>query len=105
MVFPPIHSRDQDHHQRRWLALGFGGKTADETTWRYWSEAGGQGPWRIAAPHRMAEYQLVDKKLYLDGELVLTGRTQWDATWRALAHFYAEVVPALEPPPLSPKGG
>lgn len=102
MIFPPYNSRNTDPDERRWKALGFGTKTSSANTWRYWSEATGKGPWRIAAPFGMAEYGLVGKQLYLDDTLVLEGQTQWDAQWRAIAHFYAEVVPNTPAPPLAP---
>ncbi|MEX3839787.1 hypothetical protein [Paraburkholderia sp. BR10882] len=102
MTFPHCDSRSTDPNDRRWKALGFGHKTSSDSTWRWWSEAADKGPWRIAAPFGMAEYRLVGKKLYLDDNLVLEGKSQWDATWRAIAHFYAEVVPNTLPPPLAP---
>lgn len=99
-MFPETTSRNTDPNERRWKALGFGHKTSDCTTWRYWSEAAGKGPWRIAAPHNMAEYRLVDRRLFLDEEFILEGKTQWDATWAALGHFYSRIVPNLPPPPI-----
>jgi hypothetical protein len=34
-----IVSMDRDPHQRLWLSLGYGGKTASIATWRYWKKA------------------------------------------------------------------
>ena len=71
-----FYSRDQDHDTRRWLALGYGGKTADPKSWRYWSLDKGQGPWVIVAPRGFAEYKLVGKKpsrLFFNGEVIFEG--------------------------------
>ncbi|SOZ19371.1 hypothetical protein CBM2609_B30248 [Cupriavidus taiwanensis] len=99
--FPSTSSRSQDGNERKWKALGFGHKTSDPTTWRYWSEQAGKGPWRIASPFDIAVYRQVGRQLFLDDLLILEGATQWDATWQALAHFYSQVVPRLAAPPLS----
>lgn len=101
-----FYSRDQDHDTRRWLALGYGGKTADPKNWRYWSLDKGQGPWIIVAPRGFAEYKLVGKKpsrLSFKDEVIFEG-TQWAAQWHALSHFYSVVVPTLQIP-LSEKRG
>jgi hypothetical protein len=94
-------SRDADAQQRLWLSFGYGGKKAPQPTWRYWQKAKGSAHWIISAPNAVAEFELQDKTVFYHGELVLTGRTQWAATWATLAYFYEKVVPTLQPPPIS----
>jgi|GEM_PF-5441761 hypothetical protein len=98
--FPDTSSRNTDANERKWKALGYGHKTSDPATWRYWSEQAGKGPWRIASPFDIVVYRQVGRQLFLDDILILEGVTQWDATWRALAHFYAHIVPNLAAPPI-----
>jgi hypothetical protein len=81
-------SRDADAQQRLWLPFGYGGKRADQRVWRYWKRAEKARTWIIAAPNGTAEFKQVDRTVYYQGEAILTGRTQWAATWRAIAHFY-----------------
>ena len=95
LITTDFESRDTDPDERMWKFLGYGRKTANVYNWRYWSEAKGQGPWLIVAPREMATYRLVDKELWLDGEAIYQGRTQWEATWYAVAHFHREVLPKL----------
>lgn len=85
-----FHSRDAQPDQRLWKNLGYGGKTANQDTWRYWPQSG-PGPWTIAAPLGAAEYTQDDLRLFSEGELIYeakNGERQWDVTWQALAHFY-----------------
>jgi hypothetical protein len=100
MPFPASNSRSTDPNDRSRKAFGFGTKTSRPDNWRWWSEGGSKGFWRISAPYGLADYRLVGCQLYLNGEFILEGQTQWDATWRALGHFYTVVVPQTEPPPL-----
>lgn len=95
-------SRDADPQQRLWLALGYGGKTAPADRWRYWKKPDEERTWIIAAPNGLAEFLLVHHAVSYQGREVLVGRTQWDATWKALAYFYSDLVPTLKPPPLEP---
>lgn len=98
-------SRDADSQQRLWLFLGHGGKTASPGIWRYWKKPGTDREWIIAAPHGLAEFEQRHHDVYFHGKKILSEKTQWDATWKALAYFYEHVVPAIEPLPLSPKEG
>jgi hypothetical protein len=91
-----LHSRDADVNQRLWKALGYGGKTGDPRNWRYWPMAG-SGPWTIMAPCEAAEYRQEGKKVYYQGKLLFEAATQWEATRRAIAHFYTDVWPTLLP--------
>lgn len=95
-------SRDRDGHQRRWKSLGYGGKTAKRTTWRYWPEKERQR-WFISAPNGLAEFEQHDKTVFYGGKKIITADTQWSATWQALAYFYRDVLPTLPPPPMSAK--
>lgn len=90
-------SLDADGHQRRWLALGYGGKTSSPGTWRYWKTA--DRTWTIAAPHGLAEFEQRHRTIFYQGEEVLSAATQWEATWRAIGYFYSHVVPKLPAPP------
>lgn len=94
-------SKDRDPNQRLWLSLGYGGKTAPETTWRYWKKAKQDKQWIIAAPNSLAVFEQHDNTVFHEGEVIATAATQWLATWSALAYFYRELVPKLPPPPLS----
>lgn len=89
-------STDADGHQRRWLALGYGGKTSSPETWRYWKS--GARAWTIAAPYGLAEFEQRHRTIFYRGQEVLAAATQWDATWKAIAYFYSDVVPQLPPP-------
>lgn len=88
-------SRDRDPQQRRWLSLGYGGKSAPSSTWRYWKQPKHEKQWFIAAPNDLAIFEQHDRSVLFNGRVVATGATQWHATWAALAYFYAEVVPNL----------
>lgn len=90
-------STDADGQQRRWLALGYGGKTSSLETWRYWKIA--DRTWTIVAPLGLAEFERRHRSIFYQGEEVLTAATQWEATWRAVGYFYSHVVPALPAPP------
>ena len=92
-------SMDADGHQRRWLALGYGGKTSSPETWRYWK--GADRTWTIVAPHGLAEFEQRHRSIFYQGEEVLTAATQWEATWRAVGYFYSHVVPTLPAPPMT----
>lgn len=97
-------SRDADGQKRRWLSLGYGGKKAEPSTWRYWEQRPrGSRQWVISAPNNLAEFEQHDKTVFYKGEAILTAETQWSATWRSLAYFYEHVVPTLAAPPMSPK--
>jgi hypothetical protein len=91
-------SRDSDPQQRRWLSMGYGGKTSPGETWRYWKTA--DQTWTIAAPLGLAEFELKHRTVFYMGRELFTEDTQWRAQWRALAYFYSEVLPGLRPPPL-----
>lgn len=92
-------SLDADPHQRRWLALGHGGETSSPLYWRYWKTADRR--WIISAPHGMAEFELQHRTVFHQGVPFFEAVSQWQATWRAVAYFYSDVVPGLPPPPLS----
>ena len=92
-------SMDADGHQRRWLALGFGGKSSSPATWRYWKTA--DRTWAIVAPQGLAEFEQWHRSILYQGEEVLTAATQWEATWRAVGFFYSHVVPTLPAPPMN----
>lgn len=93
-------SRDQDGQQRRWLSLGYGGKTSAVNTWRYWPVSNEKSNWVISAPDNLAEFEQRGKVVFYKGEKILEGSTQWRATWAALGHFYSEILPNLPVPPL-----
>ncbi|MDH6170910.1 hypothetical protein M2282_006090 [Variovorax boronicumulans] len=92
-------SMDADGQQRRWLALGYGGKTSSPETWRYWKTADRR--WTIVAPHGLAEFEQRHRSIFYRGEEVLTAATQWEAIWRAVAYFYSHVVSTLPAPPMN----
>jgi hypothetical protein len=98
-------SRDSDPHQRKWLSLGYGGKTAPKTTWRYWEKPGARtgtpSTWIISAPNGLAEFEQRGKSVFYQGAEILAEPTQWLATWSALGYFYAKILPELPAPPLS----
>jgi len=94
-------SKDADPQQRLWLSLGYGGKTASPETWRYWPKPGATREWIIAAPNGLAEFELRHHDVYLGGTKLLTGETQWKATWMALAYFYEHIIPTVKPPPIA----
>lgn len=94
-------SRDADPQHRLWLSLGYGGKTARQPTWRYWKTQPKQ--WEISAPNELANFQQRDRTVFFKGKEILTGDTQWSATWQTVAYFYEKVLPTLTPPPLSKK--
>lgn len=93
-------SQDADAQQRLWLSLGYGGKRKPQPTWRYWEHPKGSKRWVISAPNQLAEFEQHGKTVLYRGEVVATGRTQWAATWAALAYFYETVVPTIKPPAL-----
>lgn len=93
-------SRDTDAQQRLWLSLGYGGKTAPQTTWRYWRKRGEASTWVVAAPNGLAEFEQKGTSVFYEGVRVLRARTQWRATWDTLAYFYAEVIHKLPVPPM-----
>ena len=95
-------SRDADGQQRLWLSLGYRGKTGTQPTWRYWKTDSKK--WIISAPNELAEFELHDKTVFYKEEAIFTGKTQWSATWQALAYFYEVVVPSLPVPPIRAKG-
>jgi hypothetical protein len=82
------------------LSLGYGGKTAPKTTWRYWKKAKDKDVWVIAAPNGLAEFEQRDREVFLNGERLLSGATQWQATWAALAYFYGKIIVKCPVPPL-----
>jgi len=90
-----IVRKDSDPHERRWRSLGYGGKTAPASTWRYWKKPGAKGEWIIAAPNGVAEFEQRQRDIYFRGEKILSGATQWSATWKALAYFYEYVAPTI----------
>jgi hypothetical protein len=94
-------SRDGDKDQRKWRAFGFAGKTGPLSVWRWWDEGreGGEKAYVIRAPFDLAEYRLVNRRLYFEGRLIAERSSQWRSTWAALAHFYDQVVPSLKGPP------
>ena len=96
-------SRDQDPDQRRWLSLGYGGKGASGSTWRYWKKRNHDRQWVIAAPNRLAEFEQHDTTVYYNGAVIVQAKTQWQATWGALAHFYGKLLQTLPPPELGAK--
>ena len=65
-------SRDADPQQRLWLSLGYGGKTAPSSTWRYWQKRGEDRTWIIAAPNDLAEFEQRDKEVYLNDQKLFT---------------------------------
>lgn len=87
-------SRDTDPNQRLWKALGYGGKGGDTRNWRYWPQSS-RGPWTIMAPCEAAEYQQEGARVFYKGEMLFEASTQWEATRRAMAHFYTDVWPTL----------
>jgi len=93
-------SRDADSQQRLWLSLGYGGKSGPAASWRYWKATGEERTWIIAAPNGLAEFRQVDRTVYLGDRELLTAMTQWEATWRAVAYFYSDLVPTL----IAPRG-
>lgn len=95
-----IMSKDTDAQQRLWLSLGYGGKKAPETTWRYWPKPGEKSTWIIAAPNGLATFEQRGKEIFLDGKNILCERTPWLATWGALAYFYKNIVPTVPAPQL-----
>lgn len=94
-------SRDGDAQQRLWLSLGYGGKQAPVTNWRYWKKPNETREWFISAPNDLAEFEQKHTAVYYKGEQILKEETQWLATWATLAYFYKEIVPKLKPPPKS----
>ena len=94
-------SKDNDKHQRQWKSLGYGGKSDPDTVWRWWEKSRAEKVWIISAPNGLAEFEQRGRTVFLDGEELFTGRTQWDATWRALAYFYEKVIPTAPAPPMS----
>ena len=97
-------SRDADGQQRLWLSLGYAGKKGNKDNWRYWEkQPKGSRQWVISSPNSHVEFEQHDKTVFFRGKQILTAKTQWAATWRALAYFYEEVVPTLPEPPMSPK--
>lgn len=93
-------SKDQDAHQRLWLSLGYGGKTAPVTTWRYWKHPQEPQCWIIAAPNGLAEFVQRNRTVFYKDREILTAESQWQATWSALGFFYAKLVPILPKPPI-----
>jgi hypothetical protein len=91
-------SRDLDPDQRRWLSLGYGGKTAPTSTWRYWKKPRQDRQWVIAAPNHLAEFEQHGTTVYYNGVVIVTAQTQWQATWGALAYFYGKLLQELPPP-------
>lgn len=96
-------SRDRDPQQRLWLSLGYGGMTAPETTWRYWAKPGEKSVWEIAAPNNLALFLQRGRKVFYKDVEIISAKTQWEATWRALAYFYEKIIPTLTPPPIEPE--
>ncbi len=94
MKLDSVYSRDSDPNQRLWKALGYGGKEGETRNWRYWPQSG-KGPWTIMAPFEAAEYRQEGSKVFYRGEMLLEASTQWEATRRAMAHFYTDVWPTL----------
>lgn len=97
-------SRDKDPQQRLWLSLGYGGKAAAKSTWRYWKLVNASQSWIIAAPNDLAIFEQKGCQVMFDGKTIITANSQWAATWRTLAYFYENVIPNLTPPPLSDSG-
>ena len=93
-----IVSRDTDANQRLWESLGYGGKTSPPSTWRYWKQ--GDRHWVIAAPNDLALFEQRHRSVSYNGEVVVTGKTQWSATWGVVSYFYAHIIPTLQKPPL-----
>lgn len=93
-------SRDRDAQQRLWLSLGYGSKGSPKTTWRYWSKPNSKREWIIRAPNDLAEFEQRHRTIFYRGVEVLTAKTQWLATWGAVAHFYEKVIPTVPLPPL-----
>jgi hypothetical protein len=62
-----------------------------------------KGEWIIAAPNGHAEFEQRQRDVYFRGEKIRSGKTQWSATWMALAYFYEHVIPTIKPPPIPPK--
>ena len=94
-------SKDADPHQRLWLSMGYGGKTASMSTWRWWKKPETDRTWIISAPNDLAEFEQRDKVIFYNSEIVYEGSTQWDATWNALAYFYKYVIQVVPRPPMS----
>lgn len=94
-------SRDRDPQQRLWLSLGYGGKKALRSTWRWWPKPGAKSTWVIAAPNDLAFFEQRDRKVYYNDVEIVSAETQWQATWRTLAFFYESVIPTVTPPPLA----
>jgi|JI9StandDraft_2_1071091.scaffolds.fasta_scaffold35131_2 hypothetical protein len=94
-------SRDSDPNQRKWLSLGYGGKNAPATTWRYWKKPNQTRQWVISAPNDLAEFEQHDRTVFHEGVAIHTAKTQWLATWAALAYFYGQLLPNLPAPTLS----
>jgi len=91
-------SRDTDANQRLWISLGYGGKTAPKTVWRYWKHR--DGHWVIASPNDLAHFEQHGRTIKYNGEVVIEAKTQWSATWLALAYFYSQIVQTLPKPPI-----
>lgn len=98
-------SRDGDAQHRLWLSLGYGGKKAPKTSWRYWARANTTREWIISAPNELAEFEQQHTSVFYKGEKIIEEKTQWLATWATLAYFYKSIVPKLRPPPLSKNDG
>jgi hypothetical protein len=96
-------SRDTDAQQRLWLSLGYGGRSKPQPAWRYWETEKGSKQWIISAPNELAEFEQHGNKILYQGEVVVTARTHWAATWGALAYFYETILPTLTPPALDKK--
>lgn len=75
-------SRDRDKDQRKWRAFGFAGKTGPSSVWRWWDEGreGGEKAYVIRAPFDLAEYRLVNRRLYFEGRLIAERSSQWRST-------------------------
>ena len=93
-------SKDADPHQRLWLFLGYGGKRAPKSTWRWWKKTGAERTWIISAPNALAEFEQRGTAIFYHGEKVYEGKTQWDATWNALAYFYKNITQTTPKPPV-----
>ena len=91
---------DHEAQQRIWKSLGFGGRHTQPTTWRYWAKPSAKRVWVISAPSDMVRFEQQGRTIHHEGRQILTAKTRWLATWKALAHFYAEIAPRLQVPPM-----
>lgn len=81
-------------HEKLWKKLGHKtGKSSPNSSWRWWKVEDQDRTWIIAAPDDLAEFKQIDRTVYFGVEELFTAKTQWEATWKALAYFYEHIAP------------